>query len=199
MKNANANTWMSLGMAALFLCAACKQAAPVPSAEPAQTSVGALKADSALRQLTKEQLSERLIQASGGDKLGVQIFDQIIAQFSQSGMVKPELVEKLRAKTNPAELVSLIVPVYTKHLTDTEMIEMIEFYETPTGRSVVSKLPMIAQESMMVGQTWGANLAQSVVTEIQGAAGASGAGAPGAGAPGIGAAEGAASVRPGKP
>jgi hypothetical protein len=182
MKNSNIGTWLSLAFGGLLVCASCKQSeTPVPSAEPVQTSVAALKVgDSTLRQLSKEQLAERLIQASAGDKLGLQIFDQIMAQFSQSGMVKPELVEKLRAKTNPTELVKLIVPVYTKHLTEGEMIAMIEFYETPTGKSVVSKLPLIAQESMMVGQTWGANLAQTLVSEIQNAASAAGAGAPGA-------------------
>jgi len=182
-----------------LLCAACKQNAnPVPSSEPAQTSIAALKAgDSALRQHSKEQLAERLIQASGGDKLGLQIFDQIMAQFSQSGMVKPELLDRLRAKTNPSELVKLIVPIYTKHLTDNEMIEMIEFYETPTGKSVVSKLPVIAQESMMVGQTWGANLAQSLVTELQSAAGLPGAGGVGLGGSGTAASGAGAAGDPG--
>ena len=81
-------------------------------------------------------------------------------------------------------LVKLIVPIYTKHLTDTEMIEMIEFYETPSGKSVVSKLPVIAQESMLVGQTWGANLAQSLVAELQSAAGLPGMGATSSSLPG---------------
>lgn len=186
MYNLRFGTSSRLGLSAIVLCFACKQQpTPTPSADPAQTAVAALKVgDPSLRQLTKEQLGERLIQASGGDKLGVQIFEQIMAQFSQSGMVKPELVEKLRAKTNPGELVKLIVPIYTKHLTDTEMIEMIEFYETPTGKSVVTKLPAIAQESMMVGQTWGANLAQTVVAELQSAPGGSpGLGLGGGGAP----------------
>lgn len=167
MKNSHVRTWLCLGLGSVLFCASCKQSeAPVPSAEPS-TAVSALKAgDSALRQLTKEQLAERLIQASGGEKLGAQIFDQIIAQFSQSRLVAPEMATKLREKVNTNELVKLIVPVYTKHLAETEMIEMIEFYETPTGKSVVSKLPLIAQESMGVGQAWGANLAQTVMTEL---------------------------------
>lgn len=181
---------------ALLVCAACKQnGSPIPSAEPVQTSVAALKAgDNALRQLTSEQLAERLIQASAGDKLGIQIFDQIMAQFAQSGMVKPELIEKLRAKTNPGELVKLIVPVYTKHLTNEEMAAMIEFYESPTGKSVVSKLPLIAQESLVVGQTWGANLAQSVAFELQNAA--AGAATPGAQGFGTGSAATSAPAKP---
>jgi uncharacterized protein len=195
MKSPKIATW-SLVTGALLVCAACKQnESPVPSAEPVQTSVAALKVgDSALRQLTSEQLAERLIQASAGDKLGIQIFDQIMGQFAQSGMVKPELIEKLRAKTNPGELVKLIVPVYTKHLTNEEMAAMIDFYESPTGKSVVSKLPLIAQESLVVGQTWGANLAQSVAFELQNAA--AGAAAPGAPGFGTGSAAKSAPVKP---
>lgn len=195
MNNSILATWSSLILGALLVCASCKQSGDtVPSAEPVQTSIATLKTgDGNLGQLSKEQLAERLIQASAGDKLGIQIFDQIMAQFSQSGMVRPELIEKLRAKTNPGELVALIVPVYTKHLTNEEMSAMIQFYETPTGKSVVSKLPLIAQESMLVGQTWGANLAQSVAMEIQNAAGAAGAGASAA-APALG-----ATPTPGKP
>lgn len=162
---------MALGMGGLLMCTACKKDAdPAPSAEPAQSVASPKAGDAALRQLDEEQLAERLIRASGGDQLGTQVFDQVMAQFSQSGMVTPEVVEKLRGKVNPSDFVRLIVPIYTKHLTEIEMIETIEFYESPTGKSMVSKLPLIVQDSLTVGQTWGAQLGQLVAGELQGAA-----------------------------
>lgn len=76
---------------------------------------------------------------------------------------------------SPLALAALLVCASCKQNDDA--VPVAEPVQTSTGKSVVSKLPLIAQESMLIGQTWGANLAQSVATELQNAAGAGAAGA----------------------
>jgi hypothetical protein len=60
-----------------------------------------------------------------------------------------------------------VVPVHEKHLTDPELDALIEFYRTPEGQSVLSKLPIIGQESMMIGQMWSMEVADKLVTSLE--------------------------------
>jgi hypothetical protein len=49
----------------------------------------------------------------------------------------------------------LLVPIYATHLTRDEIEQLIRFYESPVGRRLTAVQPMISQESMAAGQTWG--------------------------------------------
>ncbi len=49
----------------------------------------------------------------------------------------------------------MLVPIYKKHLTENEIVAMIEFYEADEGKSVVSNLPRIPADSMQVDVCWG--------------------------------------------
>ena len=65
------------------------------------------------------------------------------------------------------ELIDLIVPVYDRNLTHDDVKELIRFYQSPTGRKFVSVLPKITQESMVVGEKWGRELAMKVMAKLQ--------------------------------
>jgi uncharacterized protein len=61
---------------------------------------------------------------------------------------------------DPDELIAMVVPVYDKFLTHQEIKDLIQFYETPTGRKLIAVMPQIMQGSMQAGQAWGADLVQ---------------------------------------
>lgn len=71
------------------------------------------------------------------------------------------------AKVDPDDLSSLAIPIYAKHFTDREIDALLEFYRTPVGRSIVSKMPKVMQESMAAGQAWGRDLMQEVLRDLQ--------------------------------
>lgn len=46
-----------------------------------------------------------------------------------------------------------LTDIYVKHYSDKEIADMLAFYASDTGRSMVAKMPAVMQESMMVTQS----------------------------------------------
>lgn len=63
------------------------------------------------------------------------------------------------------ELVQKLVPVYSKHFTEQEIGDLLNFYNTSTGKKMIDKMPAILEESMEIGRKWGIELAQKIEKE----------------------------------
>lgn len=68
--------------------------------------------------------------------------------------------------TSIDELTEMLVPVYKKYLSEDELDEIIAFYNTPAGKKLASSNPQIMQESMSIGQAWGAKLGEKVMRKV---------------------------------
>lgn len=64
------------------------------------------------------------------------------------------------------DLINLIVPIYDKHFTEEDINALVAFYDTPVGKKMVEKLPLIMQESITVGQKWGKEIAEKVIQKM---------------------------------
>src|SRR5262249_17267165 len=73
----------------------------------------------------------------------------------------PLMLEGMEARLN--EMIDQVAVLYARTFTTEELREVIAFYRTPTGQKFVQRLPLIAQESMLIRQRFG----QSVATEIR--------------------------------
>jgi uncharacterized protein len=110
----------------------------------------------------------RLLDVTGSAALGQQIIAQMMETFKQSSPDVPESFwDEVTKEFDSATMIDLIVPVYEKHLTHEDIKGLIAFYESPLGRKVTSVLPVIAQESMQVGQQWGMDVAQRVQQKLE--------------------------------
>jgi len=58
-------------------------------------------------------------------------------------------------KTSIDDLAEMMIPIYRRYLTLTDIEAITEFYKTPVGKKYVRNLPSILQESIQVGQEWG--------------------------------------------
>jgi hypothetical protein len=65
-----------------------------------------------------------------------------------------------------SDLAELIAQIYARNFTANEMREIQAFYQTPTGQKVVQATPLIAQQSLLVGQEWGKSLAADLRARI---------------------------------
>ena len=90
------------------------------------------------------------------------MFSQIVMQFKS---VKPGVTDEQWAAVKKdvydvevAELNKQLIPVYKKHFTQEEVLAIIAFYESPTGKKLAEKTPLIAGESMQSAQAWGMGL-----------------------------------------
>jgi len=75
--------------------------------------------------------------------------------------------DRFIAKVDYEGLNEIIVPIYAQNFTDEELDGIIDFYRTPVGQSVLTKMPTVVQDSLQAGQQWGLSLAQEVLEELE--------------------------------
>ena len=106
----------------------------------------------------EETLTEMFI-TSGSEETFKAAINQMLSMYKkQSSNVPTEVWEELEIeflKTSMADLVKMLVPVYKKHLTQSDLKNLIKFYQSPVGQKFAKKTPIITRESMQVGQKWG--------------------------------------------
>jgi hypothetical protein len=126
-------------------------------------------AGAARAQETQKQKDIRhLLDVTGSGKLGAQVMTQMMGNMKRSMPNVPERFwNDFMKEVHTGELVDLIVPVYDRNLSHDDVKELIRFYESPTGKKFVSVLPQITQESMVVGEKWGRELAERVMRKLQ--------------------------------
>ncbi|MDK9737328.1 DUF2059 domain-containing protein [Vibrio sp. D404a] len=57
----------------------------------------------------------------------------------------------------------MMIDIYSKHFTEQEISAMLDFYRSESGQSILNKMPVVVQESMISSQA----MAQRLMPEIQ--------------------------------
>lgn len=116
---------------------------------------------------TKEEDIRTLLRLTDAENLGMQMANGLIEPFKALAPEVPEEYwEELFSKANMGQMIDQIVPIYDRHLTHQEIRDLIVFYQTPSGKALVEKMPQIMQESFQVGQAWGAKLGQELYQQL---------------------------------
>src|SRR5436309_84138 len=118
----------------------------------------------------KQKDIRKLLKITGSGELGTQVMSQMVGSMKKA---MPQVPDKFwgdfMKEVRTDELIDLIVPVYDRNLAQEDIKELIRFYESPTGKKFVSVLPKITQESMVVGEKWGRELAERVIKKLNNA------------------------------
>jgi len=119
-------------------------------------------------EITHEKRAEidRMLKLTGMESLCNQMIGQLTAGLrNQMKEVPPEFWDRFAKKISGSELLEKIVPLYDKYYSLEDLRAVNEFYSSPAGQRVLSTLPQIMQESMKVGQEWGAKVGQQAAEE----------------------------------
>jgi hypothetical protein len=65
------------------------------------------------------------------------------------------------------EYIEVMATIYARNFTADELRQVAAFYQTPTGRKMLEKLPALTQESMAAGQRFGQSLSKEFETRIK--------------------------------
>lgn len=107
---------------------------------------------------------KEMFEVSGSEGAYQAAIEQMLVIFKQQYPKVEEDVwnefETEFTKTSLDDLTEMLVPVYSKHMTKSDLEELIIFYRTPVGKKFAQNSPMIVQESMQVGQEWGMKIGQ---------------------------------------
>lgn len=123
-------------------------------------------------------LASKVVALSGakdGMKGGfLAVIDPMIEGMKQRGLpeagsveIKAAIVEWFDTEVKWEELEPKMVDLYVKEFTEGELQDMINFYETPTGRKTLARLGPIMQQSSQIGQTYFTGKQESLTKKIQ--------------------------------
>jgi hypothetical protein len=83
--------------------------------------------------------------------------------------IMPLMLDSMNARVS--EIIDQVAALYARNFTAAELNEVVAFYRGPTGQKFIQKLPLITQESMVIGQRFGqsiaAELRSSIVDELR--------------------------------
>jgi hypothetical protein len=105
----------------------------------------------------KQTEIEKMIQLIGIKQMIDQMSAQMLTQLKTSNPNMPESYwTKVQIAMSAQSLLDKMIPIYDKYFTLEELKETNKFYSSPVGQGLVTKLPIIMQESSSVGKEWGA-------------------------------------------
>jgi hypothetical protein len=102
--------------------------------------------------------AEDMLLASGIDKNMNSIFDNVIHAFSNNVPTqhKAKFTEVLTAFLNKYmnwdSLKDKFAVVYAEEFSESELKQLTEFFNTPIGKKMNEKLPVLQQKGMLIGQ-----------------------------------------------
>jgi uncharacterized protein len=70
-------------------------------------------------------------------------------------------------KAGKRELGFLLAPVYKKHFSHDELLELIGFYESGIGKKLAASTPAILEESMQAGAKLGERVGKLVIEKLE--------------------------------
>jgi len=115
---------------------------------------------------SKRQSIEELLEITNVDSMVASMYDQmdhmLIGMGKQMG-VKPseqdvfdnymrKIAAAMKEEMSWEKMKDPMIDIYLKHYTETEVQDMLNFYRSETGRSLIEKMPMVMGESMLLSQ-----------------------------------------------
>jgi hypothetical protein len=64
------------------------------------------------------------------------------------------------------DLTKLIIPIYDKYFTESDLDALIAFYSTPAGIKIRDATPLITKEAMAAGAEWGKSVGEKVAKKL---------------------------------
>jgi hypothetical protein len=116
----------------------------------------------------KETKIRNLLKITKTDELAIQSMDQMISMFKSSNAdVNTKFWDDFKKEVDVNSLIDLIVPIYDKYYSETEIEELTAFYNSPIGKKTIDTLPKLTQESMVAGQQWGMEMGQKIQAKLK--------------------------------
>lgn len=139
--------------------------------------IGIFLSFSVYAQDSKRESVEELLRVSNMDSMIDGMYSQMNQMFvglEEQLDIKPDeqpifdahmnkLITILQEDMSWEKFKEPLIDIYLKHYTEKEIQDMLAFYQTETGRSMVSKMPLVMNDSMLFSQ----EMMKSLLPKIQ--------------------------------
>jgi hypothetical protein len=117
---------------------------------------------------SKTEKIKQLLELSGSGKMGIQVMNQMMDSFKKSFTNVPqEFWDECKKEMKSEDITNMVIPIYEKYYTETDINQLITFYNSPIGKKMIATMPQIMQESMTAGQSWGKQIGQRVLAQLK--------------------------------
>ncbi|MES2238842.1 MAG: DUF2059 domain-containing protein [Bacteroidota bacterium] len=117
---------------------------------------------------SKNEKIKQLLELSGSGKMGIQVMNQMIGSFKNSySKVKEDFWEEFKKEIKPEDIENMVIPIYEKYYTESDIDQLIVFYNSPIGKKMIATMPQVMQESMTAGQTWAKGISEKVLARLK--------------------------------
>ncbi len=109
-----------------------------------------------------------LMQLTGSGQMGMQMMNQLLPALK--GMIPDapkSFWDDVMADVNADEMENMVIPIYQKYLSESDIQAINSFYQTEAGEKLIRVQPLIMQESVALGQQWGQKIAQQALLKYQ--------------------------------
>lgn len=122
-------------------------------------------------------LAKQIVEIKGARQLFTPlvrgVVEKVKDQFMQTNFMWAkdlnEVAANLEQQYAPRvdELIDMSARIYASHFTESELKQLLAFYQSPVGRKAVVEEPKALDESVASGGQWGDNLADEVVVKMR--------------------------------
>lgn len=118
--------------------------------------------------LPKDADIRKLLDLMGVRATANKSLSEMISMFRRNMPSVPSAVWiDMRNSINLGDMIELVVPLYAKYLSHGDILELIRFYESPTGRRFADVQPQLIQESIQAGEIWGEACSNTLRRKLQ--------------------------------
>ena len=83
-------------------------------------------------------------------------------------IMKEKCLEEIRLNLwAPGGFFDRFVPMYDKYFTRQEVLELIEFHESPVGKKILSLQPVLVKEGMSIGEQWSKDILMDIIKNVE--------------------------------
>lgn len=117
---------------------------------------------------SKSQKINQLLELTGSGKVGIQVMNQMMNSFKSSySKVNEQFWEDFKNEVKAEDLEKMIIPIYDKYYTESDIDQLITFYNSPIGKKMIATMPQVMQESMIAGQAWGKQISEKIQAKLK--------------------------------
>jgi hypothetical protein len=114
----------------------------------------------------KEAKIRRVLQLTGSAQLGTQVINELLGSFKTAmPQVPAPFWNDVQKEIRPDDFVNLVIPIYARHFSESDLDGLIAFYSSPLGQRVTHEMP--ASECVVAGQEWGRKLSDQILARAK--------------------------------
>ena len=119
--------------------------------------------------VTKRKLILELLEATGGKSQIDSMFSNMATLIKRNYPSLPDtFIVEFKREFLKSNFIEQLMPVYDHNYTEQELVELNAIFKTAIGKKMISVMPKVQRESMLIGEKIGREAGQKAIENLKG-------------------------------